>query len=262
MQIGKNKTIGYCRCGKEITTKDLIGNVVVCPACGAIWFVQSDLGLYSSEEFFWVPFSQKEEAISYGINHNVNSGVKKSQIKEVKCELKYIPTVEVLINNKKERMPLVPLDDTLANIDWNSCELIFRNRKLRDDLRLDNDKTIQNIDSYILFSLKDKDIEISPNIKYAPIYMWSATVNNVRTSMAIDASRRLPIKTEDKSEKSLLGCLITLIFLAGFVSLMVYGWKEKSGFSYILFLIISLVATLVAARLIIWIAEFIKRHKE
>lgn len=263
MRLEDSTIIGHCRCGYNLTNQHRIGNIVICPACKSLMYCKSDLSLSTAEELFWLPKFSNDDAIGYATYLcRKKTGCKNKNIKNVSCALKFVPTVELRIGDKKTRMALTQnAGCSLCESELEACITPIAERRLKQEIADIYPNSIIIGDTNLLAHLEAQYGEaLSPAIKYIPFYMVTAGVNNVHSSFAIDATNEFPQDYEDYLKLAnkpiinfgtisiwkILSLSLEIAFWGLFAYLMIGFWIFQDGFSYIVSLAASAVILFLA----------------
>lgn len=193
-------TSWFCSCRTELTQEHLIGNVLRCPNCGSIMFVQGDLAPQATPRMLYESKFNNEQAIELGIQTAIEkySVKKRKHIKDICCTLKYYPILDIQENSGQKRRRHYPIfeNEPQLNVDCITLKL---------DHGATNATTEFEITDYVTAKLNERELNqifdsignsCTITIKYAPIYTWSAKIKKKQVELFLDASADLPVSMQ------------------------------------------------------------------
>lgn len=259
MENNLSATSCQCGCGRELTQEHRIGNVLRCPACGSIMFVQGDLAPQAVPRMLYESKFNNEQAIELGVQRAIEkySVKKRKHIKNISCTLKYYPILDIQENSGQKRRRHYPIfeNESHLNVDCITLKL---------DHGATNATTEFELTDYVTAKLNERELNqifdsignsCTITIKYAPIYTWSAKIKKKQVELFLDASADLPVSMQQNiveakpgeiDVKRLLKITSDLLFWGvALFSLTVLIIKHGFDFNTYVFLIFWALAVLV-----------------
>lgn len=209
MENNISATSWFCSCRTELTQEHLIGNVLRCPNCGSIMFVQGDLAPQAPPRMLYEPKFNNEQATELGVQRAIEkySVKKRRHIKDICCTLKYYPILDIQENRGQKSRRHYPIfeNEPQLNVDCITLKL---------DHGATNATTEFELTDYVTAKLNERDLNqiydsignsCTITIKYAPIYTWSAKIKKKQVELFLDASADLPVSMQQNSVEAIPG---------------------------------------------------------